>query len=155
VEPLPVEAVPGNTVPSNCPAPDMAARPSSGIVVEGPVVLVVKEAVLGDEAAIGIAVPYKRHLDPDWRVGQDAAAHKQQLHLRIRHVPSGRVRLRSVHRVAAGWEADHNQGLAVGERAVQGAGAVVGMADAVVHRLSEFQHQQIETKGEKGSLHSL
>ena len=78
MEPFPVEAVSGDTVPSNCPAPDMTARPSSGVVVEGPVVLVVKEAVLGAEAAIGIAVPHwhKRHVEPEWRAGQDAAAHK-------------------------------------------------------------------------------
>ena len=78
VEPLPAEAVPRDTVRSNCPALDMAARPSSGFVIEGPVVLVVKGAVLGadSETAIAIGVPHKRHFDPNWRVGQDAAAHK-------------------------------------------------------------------------------
>ena len=58
----------------------------------------------------------------------------------------------------AGREADHNQGLAVQEHATRGAGtqtAVVGKVGVVVHKLSKFQHQQIETKGEKGSLHSL
>ena len=57
-----------------------------------------------------------------------------------------------------GRQADHNQGLAAREHATQGAGtrtAVVGKADAVVHRLSKFQHQRIETRREKESLHSL
>jgi hypothetical protein len=65
------------------------------------------------------------------------------------------MRLCSTHRLAAGRQADHNQRLAVREHATQGAGTVVGRADAVVHSLSKFQHQRIETKGEKGSLHSL
>jgi hypothetical protein len=74
-EPLPVEAVPGDsTVPSSCPAPDMAASTPSGVAL---VVLVVTGAVPGVEAAIGIALPRKRHFDLDWCVGQDAAVYKQ------------------------------------------------------------------------------
>lgn len=157
VEPLPVEAVPGDsTMASDCPAPDMAASTPSVVPVAGPAVLVVTEAVLGVEA--GIAPPHKRYFDLDLRVGQDAAVYKQPWHLGTRHIPSGRMRLCSTHRLAAGRQADHNQGLAVREHATQGAGtqtAVVGKADAVVHRLSKLQHQQIETKGEKGPLHSL
>jgi hypothetical protein len=81
VEPLPVEALPGDsTVPSHCPAPDMAPSTPSvvGVGVVGPVVLVVTvtEVVLGVEAEIGIALPHKRDFDPDWCVGQDAAVHK-------------------------------------------------------------------------------
>jgi hypothetical protein len=77
-EPLPVEAVPGDsTMPSDCPAPDMAASTPSGVAVVGPVVLVVAEAVLGVEAAIGVVLPHKRHFDLDWRVDQDAAVYKQ------------------------------------------------------------------------------
>jgi hypothetical protein len=152
VEPLPVEAVPGDsTMASDCPAPDMAASTPSGVAVVGPVVLVVTEAVLGVEA--GIALPHKRYFDLDLRVGQDAVVYNQPWHLGTRHIPSGRMRLCSTHRLAAGRLVDHNQGLAVREHATQGAGtqtAVVGKADAVVHRLSKFQHQQIETKGEKG-----
>jgi hypothetical protein len=74
-EPLPVEAVPGDsTVPSSCLAPDMAASTPSGVAL---VVLVVTGAVPGVEAAIGIALPRKRHFDLDWCVGQDAAVYKQ------------------------------------------------------------------------------
>jgi hypothetical protein len=77
-EPLPVEAVPGDsTMPSDCPALDMAASTLSGVAVVGPVVLVATEAVLGVEAAIGIALPHKRHFDLDWCVGQDAAVYRQ------------------------------------------------------------------------------
>ena len=77
-EPLPVEAVPGDsTMPSDCPAPDTTASTLSGVAVVGPVVLVVTEAVLGVEAAIAIALPHKWHFDLDWRVGQDAAVYKQ------------------------------------------------------------------------------
>ena len=79
-EPLPVEAVPGDsTMASDCPARDMAASTPSGVAVVGPVVLVVTEAVLGPgvEVAIGIALPRKRHFDLDWCVGQDAAVYKQ------------------------------------------------------------------------------
>ena len=68
------------------------------------------------------------------------------------------MRLCSTERLAAGREADHSQVLAVREYATRGAGtqtAVVGKTDAVVHRLSKFQYQRIETKEEKGSLHSL
>jgi hypothetical protein len=52
------------------------------------------------------------------------------------------MRLCSTHRLAAGQQADHNQGLAVREHATRGAGtqtAVVGKADAVVRRLSKLQ----------------
>jgi hypothetical protein len=64
----------------------------------------------------------------------------------------------STHRLAAGRQADHNQGLAVREHATQGAGtqtAVVEKPGAVARRLSKYQHQRIERKGKKGSLHSL
>ena len=124
-EPLPVECVPGNSkVPSDCPAPDMVASTPSGIVVVGPVALVVTEAVLGVEAAIGVALPHKRHFDQDWRVGQDAVVYKQPQpqHLGTRHIPSGRMGLCSTHSLAAGRQAGHNQGLAVREHATQGVG---------------------------------
>jgi hypothetical protein len=76
VEPLPVEAVPGDsTMAPDCLAPDMAARTPPGVVVAGPVVVVVTEVVLGVEAAI--ALPHRRHFDLDWRVGQDAAVYRQ------------------------------------------------------------------------------
>ena len=39
--------------------------------------LVVTEAVLVIEAAIGIALPHERHFDLDWRVGQDVAVYKK------------------------------------------------------------------------------
>jgi hypothetical protein len=78
VEPLPVEAVPGDsTMLSDCPAPEMAASTPSGIGVVGLVALVVTEAGLEVEAAIVIALPRKRYSDLDWCVGQDAAVYKQ------------------------------------------------------------------------------
>ena len=53
VEPLPIEAVPGDsTMPSDCPALDMAAN----------------------------TLPHKKHFGLDWRAGltgQDAAVYKQ------------------------------------------------------------------------------
>ena len=119
-ESLPVEAVPeDSTMASDRPAPDMVASTPSGIVV----VLVVKEAVLG-VAAIGVALPHKRHFDLDWRVGQDAVVYKQPQpqHLGTRHIPSGCMGLCSTHSLAAGRQAGHNQGLAVREHATQGAG---------------------------------
>jgi hypothetical protein len=62
--PLPVGVAPeDSTVPSNCPALDMAARTPSGAGVVGPVALVATEAVLGVEAAFGVALPHKRHFD--------------------------------------------------------------------------------------------
>ena len=64
---LVVEAAPGDsTMPSDCPVLDMAASTPSGVAaVVGPVVLVVAEAVLGVEAAIGIALPHKRSFGLD------------------------------------------------------------------------------------------
>jgi len=77
-EPPPVEAVPGDsTMPSNCPVLDMAASTPPEVALAGLVALVVTEAVLGVEAAIGIALPHKRHFDLDWCVGQDATVYKQ------------------------------------------------------------------------------
>jgi hypothetical protein len=85
--------------------------------------------------------------------------YRQPQHLGTRQISSGRMCLCSTHRLAAaGRQADHNQELAVRVRAAPAAGtqtAVVGKLDAVGHRLSKFQHQRIETKGEKGALHSL
>lgn len=138
-QPLPVEAVPGDSMmPSDCPVPDMAASTPSGVAVVGPVVLVVMEAVPGAEAAIGIALPHKRNFGLDWRAGQDAAVYKQPWHPGTRRIPPGHIRLCSTHRLVAGRQADHNQGLAVREHATRGAGtqtAVAGKADAVVHRI--------------------
>ena len=65
-KPLLVEPVPeDSTVPWDCPGPDMAAGTLSGVAVEGPVELVVTEAVLGVEAAVGIALWHMRHFDLD------------------------------------------------------------------------------------------
>ena len=62
--PLPVEVEPADsTLPSDCPAPDMAARTPSGAGVVAPVVHVATEAVLGVEAAFGVALPHKRQFD--------------------------------------------------------------------------------------------
>ena len=135
-----VGAVPGDSTMGwvqNCPALDKAAaRTPSGAGVVGPVELVAEtEAVLGVEAAIGIALPHKRHCDLDC-VGRDAAVYTW--HLGTRHIPSGRIRLGSTQRLATGRQADHNQGVAVREHATQGVGtqiAVVGTSDVVVHRL--------------------
>lgn len=67
-EPLPV---PGDsTLPSDCPAPDMAARTPSGAEIVGPVALVATEAVLGAEAASGVALPHKTHFDLGRRAGR-------------------------------------------------------------------------------------
>jgi len=55
------------------PAPDMVASTPNGIAVVG----LVTQAVLGFEAAIGIALPHKRHFDLDGCVGLDAAVYKE------------------------------------------------------------------------------
>jgi hypothetical protein len=69
--PLPVEAAPGDSkLASNYPAPDMAARTPSGAGVVGPVVHVATEAVLGVEAAFGVALPHKRHFDLGCHAGR-------------------------------------------------------------------------------------
>ncbi len=110
-EPLLVEAVPGDsTMPSDCLAPDMAARTPSGAAAGGPVVLVVKEAVLGVEAAIVILVlPHKRHYDLGLRRGGlDAAVYRQAKHLGARHILADRIHSYSIHTLAAGQRVDHN-----------------------------------------------
>ena len=58
-EPLPVEVVPGDSMPPDYPAPDMVESMPSEIAVVGPAVPVVMEAVLGFEAAL----PHERHFD--------------------------------------------------------------------------------------------
>ena len=65
-EPLLVEAVPeDSTVPWNCLGLDMAAGTLSGVAREGPAAFVVTEAVLGVEAAVGIALWHMRLFDLD------------------------------------------------------------------------------------------
>ena len=78
-EPLPVEAVPGDStvLPRIVLRRIWLQSTPSGVAVAGLVVLVVTEAVPGVEAAIVIALPRKRHFDLDWCVGQDAAVYKQ------------------------------------------------------------------------------
>jgi len=109
-EPLLVGAVPGDsTMPSDCLAPDMAARTPSGAAAGGPVVLVVKEAVLGVEAAIVILVlPHKRHCDLGLRGGLDEAVYRQAKHLGARHILADRIHSYSIHTLAAGQRVDHN-----------------------------------------------
>jgi hypothetical protein len=108
-EPLLVGAVPGDsTMPSNCLAPDMAAHTPSGVAAGGPVVLVVKEAVLGVEAAIVIlALPHKKHCDLGLRGGLDAAVYRQAKHLGARHILADRIHSCSIHTLAAGQRVDH------------------------------------------------
>lgn len=114
--PLPVGAAPAedSTAPSNCPAPDMAARTPSGDVVVGPAALVETEAVLG----VGVALPHTRHFGPGWRVDRQwehlvAAVYTQPEHLGTCHILPGHIRLCSMHTSAAGRLVDHNQVVAV------------------------------------------
>ena len=121
--PLPVEAAPADsTLPSDCPAPDMAARTPSGAEVVGPVVHVATEAVLGVEAAIEVVQPHRRHFDLGCHAGRPwdhlvAAVYTPPQHLDTCHILPGHIRLGSTHKAEAGQRADHNQVVAVREHA--------------------------------------
>lgn len=103
-----------STMPSDCPAPDMAARTPSGAGAGGPAALVEAEAVLG----VGVALPHKRHFGPGWREDRQrdhlvAAVYTQPEHLGTCHILPGHIRLCSMHTSAAGRVVDHNQVAAV------------------------------------------
>lgn len=68
--PLPVWVAPGDgTMPSICPASDMAAHPPSEAWVVALVALVVTGAVLVVEAVFGVALTHERYLDLGRREG--------------------------------------------------------------------------------------
>ena len=103
-----------STMPSDCPAPDMAARKQSGAGAAGPAALVEAEAVL----AVAVALPHKRHFGQGWREDRQPdhlveAVYTQPEHLGTCHILPGHIRLCSMHTSAAGRVVDHNQVAAV------------------------------------------